>query len=104
MSFSEKRLFSYGNITRVPDDHFGIYMIWRKKRCIYVGESTEQSLRTRLMNHYNNCHNPCLKDWIKSSFPLMFSYKVGTDKKLTKEEEKVLIKRMKTDCNKKDNV
>ena len=34
----------------------------------------------------------------------MFSYKVGTDKKLTKEEEKVLIKRMRTDCNKKDNV
>ena len=78
-------------------------MIWRKKRCIYIGETTEQSLRKRLLDHYNNCHNACLKDWIKSSFSLLFSYKLFDDKILTKEEEKALIKKMKTDCNIKDN-
>ena len=103
MSFSKKRPFSIGNIMRVPDNQFGIYLIWYNKRCLYVGESTEQSLRKRLMNHYNNCHNPCLKNWIKSSFSLCFCYKIGVDKTLTKVEEKALIKKMRTDCKKKDN-
>ena len=91
------------NINRMPKDQIGIYIIWRKKLCIYVGETTEQSLGRRLNTHYVNCENYCFKNWIKSSFDIYFNYSILFDKALIKNEEKKLIKLLKPLCNIKDN-
>ena len=68
-----KRKFNWLNIQKSPDDEFGIYAIWAKNVCIYVGKAEKQSLRKRLLQHYNKSHNEKLSAWIKSSHPLWFS-------------------------------
>lgn len=42
----------------------GIYAFWFYNRCIYVGKTENQTLKKRLTQHYNNCHNDELKLWI----------------------------------------
>ena len=99
MSFYDKRNFSYGNIMRSPNNKIGVYRFQRNKKCIYVGETTSQSLRGRLKNHYLNCHNILLKSWIKSSFALQFDFTILNNKKEIKLIEDELIKKLQPDCN-----
>lgn len=55
--------FNRINIDKIPNDP-GIYAFWFNHRCIYVGKTKEQSLKKRLTQHYNDCHNEELKLWI----------------------------------------
>ena len=59
-------------VVKSPDDEFGVYSIWSKNVCIYVGQAKHQSLQSRLRQHYNGSHNGKLNAWIKSSHPLWF--------------------------------
>ncbi len=52
---------------------FGVYSIWSKNVCVYVGQAKQQSLQSRLRQHYNGSHNEKLNAWIKSSHPLWFT-------------------------------
>ena len=70
----KKYRFNWLNICRSPDDEFGVYALWSKTACIYVGKAEKQSLRKRLLQHYHRSHNDKLSAWIKSSHPLWFSY------------------------------
>ena len=43
----------------------GLYAIWYKHRCLYVGQSELQTVYARLYAHLSQCHNEALKLWIR---------------------------------------
>jgi len=72
--------FNWRNIEHAPDDAIGVYSIWTRRVCIYVGKTDKQNLRSRLRQHYRNSHNESLRLWVNSSHVLWFSYEViGND-------------------------
>ena len=56
--------FNRINLDKIKDSP-GIYAFWFNNRCIYVGKTENQSLKKRLIQHYNDCHNNELKLWIR---------------------------------------
>ena len=44
----------------------GLYSFWYNRKCIYVGIAEKQSIRERLLQHWNNCHNEGLRRWIRA--------------------------------------
>lgn len=93
------KTFKYNNILSVPDELPGIYSFWFNGKCIYVGETTKQSLQKRLLNHYLKCHNNCLKNWINSRFNIYFNFEAINDSIIIKEKEEYLIKFWDPVCN-----
>lgn len=43
----------------------GLYAIWYKHRCLYVGQSERQTVYARLYAHLSRCHNEALRLWIR---------------------------------------
>ena len=43
----------------------GLYAIWYKHRCLYVGQSERQTVYARLYAHLSRCHNEALSLWIR---------------------------------------
>ena len=49
-------------------EHFkfvGLYAIWYRHRCLYVGQSERQTVYSRLYAHLSDCHNERLRLWIR---------------------------------------
>ena len=99
MSFYGKMAFTHSNIMRCPDNKIGVYRFWRKNKCIYVGQTSDQSLQKRLKSHYFNSHSRFLNLWIKSSFKLEFDINIMIDKNEILKFEDFLIKKLDPDCN-----
>lgn len=68
--------FDWLNIARLQDDEYGVYAIWGKNLCIYVGKAEKQSIKKRLLQHYSGSHNQYLSMWIASTHTLWFDYNV----------------------------
>lgn len=71
-----KKPFGYAYIQSVPDDIKGVYGFWNRitGRCLYIGKSgpaPKRSIKIRLMEHWHNCHNPALKEWITGASDLI---------------------------------
>ena len=96
----KKQAFSWRNLSKVPDDEYGVYSIWTKYICIYVGKAEKQSLRQRLLQHYKTSHNNDLYNWIISSHQLWFSYETVSNKKSINAKERNRIKRFAPITNK----
>ena len=43
----------------------GLYAIWFRHRCLYVGKSDQRTVYDRLWKHLASSHNPELKLWIR---------------------------------------
>lgn len=82
-----------------PNHLGGVYTIYAKKNCLYVGKTEEQSLQKRLFDHYKNCHNSRLKNWILSNISLRFRFVVVREISQIDDLEKVLIKYLNPSCN-----
>ena len=65
--------FNWLNINKLNDEDFGVYSIWSRNLCIYVGKAEKQCLKKRLLQHYKGSHNAYLDMWINSSHTLWFS-------------------------------
>ena len=96
----KKKRFNWLNIGTAPGDEFGVYSIWSKNLCIYVGLAKEQSLRSRLYQHYSGSHNDILDKWIKSSHPLWFFYESVANNNAIEAKERDRIKRFAPIANK----
>lgn len=59
--------WSYANITRIPRNIKGVYVIWCPDlmKQIYVGKAERRPIQTRLLEHWQQSHNPTLRWWIK---------------------------------------
>lgn len=101
VSFSRNReparlRFTYQNIESVPSDP-GIYTLWFKRRCLYVGRS--ENLRERLTQHWRHSHNETLRLWIEGYRPeLRFEYRLTPPVRLSTVEEH-LIQRLQPETN-----
>ena len=58
--------FTFLGIEKAPSDRFGVYGIWYRGRCIYVGLAQKQSIRERLTNHKIGASNIKLKHYIQA--------------------------------------
>ena len=88
------RPFTQRNIERLPDDAVGVYGLWFGRICLYVGKAERQPMKDRLMNHFNNCHNPDLKDWLKAfSKDIVFVVRVIDDDSCIHQTERQYIAR-----------
>lgn len=66
---NKKRVkFSWGNIMSIPENYYGIYVFWfrKKNKFIYVGQAKKQPIRERLKQHWRHeTGNYTLSLWIK---------------------------------------
>ena len=58
--------FRKADFDKIPPDAFGVYGIWFRNRCIYIGEAYAQPIAIRLAQHWRESHNPELADWVKA--------------------------------------
>lgn len=77
----------------------GVYSFWSGRICIYVGKASEQSIRTRLLQHYNKCHNTWLDLWLKSGHKIKFRYKSIDDAYGIGMNERVFISKYRPQTN-----
>lgn len=61
----EKHLaFKKADFDKIPSHVFGVYGLWYRKRCIYVGKAEQQPIAQRLEQHWKGSHNDHLADWV----------------------------------------
>ena len=58
--------FSIRGFQRIPRETHGVYGIWFRRHCIYVGKADVQAISTRLEQHWRHSHNERLETWIKA--------------------------------------
>lgn len=58
--------FRKADFDKIPRDAFGVYGIWFRRRCIYIGEAYAQPITVRLAQHWKQSHNSELADWVKA--------------------------------------
>lgn len=98
--FSQTLRFRVAEFYKIPADSFGVYAIWHGRRCIYVGKAEDQSIGSRLQQHWNQSHNGYLQCWIESKGrELKVSYKAISDKHRIDTYERYFIKRFQPIAN-----
>lgn len=101
ISFSRHRTieqiaFTHLNIEEVPQEP-GIYTLWFRRRCLYVGQSL--NLRGRLTQHWHKSHNEELRLWIDAyRADLHFDYRATDPERLAHEEQR-FIRRLHPETN-----
>ena len=58
--------FTIRDFQRIPREVRGVYGIWYRRRCIYVGKADSQPISRRLEQHWRHSHNDRLQAWITS--------------------------------------
>lgn len=97
--YSDFYRFSAAGIMKAPNRYGGVYVIYAKRNCLYVGKTEDQSIQKRLFDHYRNCHNLRLKKWILSHVQLRFRFMVVPDVTLVDDIERILIQTLNPSCN-----
>ena len=54
---------------KIPQGAHGVYGIWYKRHCIYVGKAVQQTIADRLRQHWSRTHNEALQMWIDAEGP-----------------------------------
>lgn len=92
--YENQLIFKKSDLMKVPSGAFGIYGLWFRKRCIYVGKAEKQSIAQRLEQHWKGSHNPNLADWIIAmGSRLSVGYLVVADQSEISDLEKRYIKK-----------
>lgn len=78
----------------------GLYAIWYKQSCIYVGKAQDQPLRNRLQQHWKGSHNATLNDWVAAKgSALRVSIKPMLDESVIEIFERFYIRKFKPLAN-----
>ena len=86
--------FSVRGFQRIPLRAYGVYGIWYRRRCIYVGKACRQPICVRLGQHWDRCHNSRLESWIKAKGNgLRVAFMVVPNKQLIPACERFCINR-----------
>lgn len=83
----------------LPHSEIGVYAIWYRKWCIYVGKAKDQGVSERLEQHWSRCHNKLLKLWI-TAWPneVEFCW-ISLPSQEIDNAEKILIKQLRPNAN-----
>jgi hypothetical protein len=78
----------------------GVYGFWYRNYCVYVGKTEKQSLRDRLLNHWDKTHNHRLRLWIEAKRDdLQVSFRPVQDPKNVASYERYYIRRFQPLAN-----
>lgn len=60
--------WTHATVAGIPRDAVGVYAFWFRHtgRCIYVGETTKQTIRVRLQQHWRGSHSGRLRLWMQA--------------------------------------
>lgn len=64
VSLRRRKPFRHANIS--TETATGVYIIWWRKICLYVGKAERQTVGDRMLQHWNECHNIELRTWIEA--------------------------------------
>lgn len=94
--------FSYNTLQRMPTDCAGVYVFWSKSKskAIYVGETSRQ-IRKRLLEHFQQSHNPTLRTWIRRWQRDLHVCYVSVSEKHARKLERRLIRLLDPQANDK---
>ena len=85
----------------IPSGTYGVYGIWFRRRCIYVGQAKFQPISKRLEQHWRRSHNPQLQAWIEAKGrDLRVAYLVVEDISSVDAIEQLYIRRFQPLTNK----
>lgn len=99
--YESQLAFTRSNIECIPADAKGVYAIWFRKRCIYVGLASQQSIARRLRQHWEQSHNEDLALWIRAKgSALTFNYQSLDDPVDIQTFEHECIRRFQPVANK----
>ena len=86
--------FRKADFDKIPANAFGVYGLWYRRRCIYVGKAEDQPIAKRLEQHWKGAHNPKLAAWVQAkASELRFAYLVAKEKSKVSSLEKLYIRR-----------
>ena len=92
--------FRMADFDKIPADAFGVYGIWFRNRCIYIGEAYAQPIAVRLTQHWRKSHNPELADWVKAKgSELRVTYVTAAGKRVIHDLERLCIRRFQPMTN-----
>ena len=61
--------FRLVDFQQIPEGAYGVYGIWYRRHCLYVGQAKSQPISKRLASHWKSTHNLKLKAWIEAKGP-----------------------------------
>ena len=86
--------FRRADFDKIPTDAFGVYGLWYRRRCIYVGKAETQPIVKRLEQHWKGTHNRELGAWVRAKgSDLRVAYLVTEEKSKVSLLEKLYIRR-----------
>ena len=64
----EALAWTHATLAAIPRDIIGVYAFWFRStgKCIYVGESTKQTIKMRLHQHWRGSHSAKLQLWMQA--------------------------------------
>jgi excinuclease UvrABC nuclease subunit len=96
---SRSKPFRLSTIEAAPDKP-GVYGIWYKTRCIYVGKAVRQGVGTRLCQHWEASHNYLLQLWIEAARgELTFNYCLEATDHRIDVMERYYVRKLQPDAN-----
>lgn len=99
--YADQIRFRKVDFEKIPRHACGVYGIWFKRRCIYIGKAASQSIWERLLQHWRGSHNPVLSAWIQAKgSELKVSFQVADDVTQINALEKICIHRFQPLTNK----
>ena len=64
--YDNQLAFRKADFDKIPSNAFGIYGLWYRKRCIYIGKAEKQPIAQRLEQHWKGSHNPDVANWVRA--------------------------------------
>jgi len=99
--YQSRLRFRITDFDKIPSSAFGVYGLWFKQKCVYIGKAKEQSIPKRLEQHWKGSHNPLLANWISSKgSSLIVAYCDIKELNKIDDFEKYYIKRFQPLTNK----
>lgn len=92
--------FRRTDFDKIPANAFGVYGLWYRRRCIYVGKAEKQSIAKRLEQHWKGAKNPKLAAWVQAKGPeLRVAYVATEEQSKISFLEKLYIRRFQPLAN-----
>ena len=86
--------FRKADFDKIPANAIGVYGLWFRRRCIYVGKAEEQPIAKRLHQHWRGTHNFELAAWVQAkASELRVVYVVADTKSTVSSLERLYIRR-----------